>query len=80
MFTKKKKKLPIEIIEWVDAVADVGWDDGKELDIATVFSVGKVVHETERAIIIAGTFSEDDVDTNCRMAIPKAWIVSRRVI
>lgn len=75
----KRKKLPIELIEWVDAVADIGWEDGKALDVHTCYSVGKVVHETERAIIIAGTFSDNE-DTNCRMAIPKAWIVSRRSI
>lgn len=75
----KRKKLPIELIEWVDAVADIGWEDGKALDVHTCYSVGKVVHETERAIIIAGTFSDNE-DTNCRMAIPKAWIVSRRAI
>jgi hypothetical protein len=47
---------------------------------AHVISVGKLVHEDKDGIVLAGTFSPLDDDTNGRMAIPKGWIKSRKTI
>lgn len=71
----------IELIEWHDACVDVGWEDGdNELSAARVFTVGKVMSETDTQIVVAGTFSADDNQTNNRMVIPKDWVTKRKVI
>lgn len=66
------------IIEWVDAVADVGWDTEVKPDIHSVITAGFIVAETKEAICIASTVSKDN--SNARMHIPKAWIKTRKVI
>lgn len=77
----KAKGHVIEVVEWADAVADVGWMDAREeLKVARIVSVGRVVQETKDQLVIAGTFGahEHDTDTNCRIAIPKDWVQRRR--
>lgn len=71
----------IEVIEWADAVADVGWSDARdELKVARIVSVGRVVQETKDQLVVAGTFGAHDTETNCRIAIPKDWVQRRRKI
>lgn len=71
----------IEVVEWADAVADVGWGDAREeLKVARIVSVGKVIQETKDQLVIAGTYGKYDTDTNCRIAIPKDWVQRRRKI
>ncbi len=71
----------IEHIEWIDAVASVGWDRGcGGTRPAHIISVGKLVYEDKDSIVLAGTFSYADDETNGRMAIPKGWIKNRKTI
>jgi hypothetical protein len=71
----------IESVEWIDAVAHVGWDiKCGGVRPAKIISVGKLVHEDKDSIVLAGTFSPDDEETNGRMAIPKGWIKNRKTI
>lgn len=74
-------KHQIEYVEWIDAVAHVGWDvNCGGVRPAHCVSVGKLVHEDKDSIVLAGTFSFKDAETNSRMAIPKGWIKNRKTI
>jgi hypothetical protein len=63
-------------IEWVDAVADAGWDSAKPPELHPCRTIGFVVSETKEAICIASTLSLEQ--SNARMHIPKKWIILRR--
>lgn len=83
MDTKKTKRdlataAKIVYVEWVDAVADVEWQDNVKAEIHPCKSIGWIVDETKDALCIACTVSMDS--SNARMHIPKAWITNRRVI
>ena len=66
----------ITIVKWVDAQADVGWEEDIKAHLSDCITVGFLVSETKEALCIASTLS--DPHNNCRMHIPKKWIVSRR--
>jgi len=73
--TKKQPKLMY--VEWVDAVADVGWNyEVEETKISLIKSVGWLVRETKDEIVLAADYSEGD--TNRRMAIPKSWVRNKK--
>ena len=65
-------------VEWVDAVADLGWEADVKVSLHECHTVGYVIDETKDAICIAATWSK--TMSNARMHIPKAWIVKRKVI
>lgn len=65
-------------IEWIDAVADSGWEDKVKAQIDRCVTVGFLIDETDEAICIASTLSVDH--NNARMHIPKAWIKNRKVL
>ena len=68
----------ITYIEWVDAVADVGWEAQTKAEIHPCISIGFVIDETPEAICLALTWSHNQ--TNARMHIPKAWIKNRKKV
>jgi hypothetical protein len=81
--TKKTKRdlattAKIVYVEWVDAVADVEWEENVKAEIHPCKSIGWIVNETKDALCIACTVSMDS--SNARMHIPKAWITKRKVI
>ena len=77
----KPTSVTIEHIEWIDAVADIGWNvKCGGVRPALVITVGKLVHEDKESVVLAGTFSLLDEETNGRMAIPKGWIKNRKTI
>jgi hypothetical protein len=82
MDTKKTKsgleKAPIVYVEWVDAVADAGWQEGTKTEIHRCFSIGWIVSEADDALCIANTVSMDS--SNARMHIPKSWIKTRKEV
>ena len=65
-------------VEWIDAVADSGWEAKVSAAIHHCTTVGFLVDETDEAICLASTWSIDQ--TNARMHIPKAWIKNRKVL
>lgn len=65
-------------VEWVDAVGDAGWGVAVEPELHPCQTIGYLVGETKKAVLIASTISKDS--TTCRMHIPKAWITNRRTI
>jgi hypothetical protein len=68
----------IVYVHWVDAVADVGWQETAKAEVHDCHTVGYIVDETPEALCVASTIS--DKDSNARMHIPKAWIKKRKVI
>ena len=82
MDSKKTKsgleKAPIVYVEWVDAVADVAWEEKVKAAVHNCYSVGYLVDENSEAICIACTVSMDS--SNARMHIPKQWIKVRKEI
>ncbi len=82
MDSKKAKsgleKAPIIYVEWVDAVADVEWNEKVKAEVHNCFTIGYVVDENAEAICIASTVSMDS--SNARMHIPKQWIKNRKEV
>ena len=71
-------------VEWWDAVASNGWesaDDTKaNVSLHKIETVGFLVHEDDDCLVLAGSRSWDDDETNNRMAIPKRWIINRETL
>lgn len=65
-------------VEWVDAVADLGWEADVKASLHACHTVGYIIDETKEALCIAATWSK--TMSNARMHIPKAWIVKRKAI
>lgn len=68
------KQFTVGYVQWVDAVADAGWEDNSKADVHPVLSIGFIVDETEDAICLAAAISYDQ--SNSRIHIPKQWIKS----
>lgn len=68
------KQFTIGYVQWVDAVADAGWEDNSKADVHPVLSIGFIVDETKDAICLAAAISYDQ--SNSRIHIPKQWIKS----
>ncbi len=77
-----KHKYPAYLIEWDDAMADASWEELKKEDIkqSTCFTLGFLIAETRKHIVIASTYDNDSEHTNARLQIPKGMIISRRKI
>lgn len=65
-------------LEWVDAVADLGWEDNVKASLHDCHTVGFIIDETKDAVCVAATWSR--TMSNARMHIPKAWIKKRKVL
>jgi hypothetical protein len=65
-------------LNWIDAVADSGWEEKTKANIHHCITVGYLIDETDEAICLASTWSHNQ--TNARMHIPKAWINDRKII
>ena len=68
------KQFTIGYVQWVDAVADAGWEEKSKAEVHPCLSVGFIVDETDDAICIAAAISHDQ--SNSRIHIPKQWIKS----
>ena len=68
----------ITFIEWVDATYGSGWESiDAHQPIATIWSVGMVVDETDDYVTIAASVDEDMEMSNGVMTIPTSAIVTR---
>ena len=80
MDTKKLRPdlvtCPLQYIQWVDAVADVEWQEDVKAEVHVCHSIGWVIDETDDALCIANTVSMDN--SNARMHLPKQWIKVRK--
>ena len=72
-------KFPTYLIEWDDAMADASWEILREEDIkdSKCYTLGFLVGETEKHIVIASTYDEESEHTNARLQIPKGMITKR---
>lgn len=75
---KKEVAKKLLYVEWADATTDDGWDDSHTLESHIIKSVGFLIKETKRDLVIAGDWSEPE--SNRRLAIPKAWIQNKKEI
>lgn len=66
------KQFTVGYVQWVDAVADAGWETNTKAEVHPCLSVGFVVEETDEAICLAAAISHDQ--SNARIHIPKGWI------
>lgn len=74
-------KYPLLVVEWDDAETNLGWEEvPEELNPARVITAGFLVLETERHILLVGSYEPDGKHTNERMQIPKGMIISRKEI
>jgi len=74
-------KYPLVIVEWDDAETFIGWEElPKELHVARVITVGFLAMESEKHILLIGSYEPEGKETNDRMQIPKGMIISRREI
>lgn len=71
--------MKVVYIEWIDAVASVGWEKQSiphSPDLCQ--AIGFLIHEDKTGITLAATVSKEE--SNSRITIPKGWIKSRKVI
>lgn len=67
------------LVTWVDAVTEIGWDEGAKTKVSNVTSLGWLMAATDSEVVIVGDTSQEPggpLSTNRRIAIPKAWIES----
>jgi len=79
----RKAKFPHRaiLVVWDDAEVSNDWQEvpkEEELWQGTVYTLGFLVRETEKYLLIASTY--DGNNTNARTKIPKGMIVERRDI
>lgn len=72
-------KYPTYLIEWDDAMADASWEILREEDIkdSKCYTLGFLVGETKKHIVIASTYDEESEHTNARLQIPKGMITKQ---
>lgn len=77
-----REKTEINVVDWLDAVSNSGWEDLDTDDAPhPCTSVGFVAYEDDVYVTIAATFAAGPpAQTNNRISIPKGWITSRRVV
>jgi hypothetical protein len=69
---------PVILVEWQDAVCGAGWETDSTPELHSCTTVGYLIAESDDALLIASTISMGS--NNARIAIPKAWIQTRREI
>jgi hypothetical protein len=61
-------------VEWIDAVADVEWQDKKEYEKPhTCYTLGFLQKKTKNYLVVCSTYSGSQ--TNARITIPRKWII-----
>lgn len=74
-----KLRYPTYLVEWDDAMADASWEIMREEDIkdSKCYTIGFLIGETEKHIVIASTYDEETEHTNARLQIPKGMITKQ---
>lgn len=73
---------PFDLVSvvWDDAECDSGWDAAAEPKESLVLSVGFLVKKTRKHIVLAGSITTGEHNTNQRIQIPKGMIKSIEVL
>ena len=67
------------LVTWLDAVSEDAWTDLNEamaLEPATQVTLGYLIHEDSRVLVIAASYDKQNNAVASFYAIPKSWIVS----
>ena len=74
--------IPFPLLEvvWDDAETSNGWENPKTPEPSLALSLGFLVAESDKHIILASTICKGDNNTNCRIQIPKAMVIRKKVI
>ena len=74
-----KLRYSTYLVEWDDAMADASWEILREEDIkdSKCYTIGFLIGETEKHIVIASTYDEESEHTNARLQIPKGMITKQ---
>jgi len=75
-------KYQIVRITWIDACSEVGWtalSDIKTNSIITCQTVGWLISEDRKQVVVTTTFAENDQCTD-PMCIPKKCIIKRKLL
>ena len=71
------------LIEWLDAVSFDPWEElteAKKLEPHVIQSLGWLVEEDDKKIIIAGAWDLEREGVASSWAIPKTWLISMKEI
>jgi len=76
-----KRKLPLVILEWHDAVTEGGWVSSKDYEPKTVLvtSVGWLLSETDHHISIIGSYNSEK-DFSDITTVPKQWLIKQKIL
>lgn len=75
-------EAPYDLVSviWDDAEVGSGWEAAEDPKEALVLTVGFLVKKTRKHVIIAGSITTGEHNTNQRIQIPKGMIKSIEVI
>jgi hypothetical protein len=80
--SKRKKKLPVAIIEWDDHTSNDAWLDAegvKKEGLAVITSIGWLVREDKDKYVIAGGIEKDTASYTNVQTIGKGMVKRIRV-
>lgn len=76
-----KRKLPLVVLEWHDAVTESGWISAEDYKPKTVkvISVGWLLSETDHHVSIIGSFNSEK-DFSDITTVPKQWLIKCKIL
>lgn len=74
-------RYPLVVVEWDDAETSGGWEEPPaELGEAIAITVGFLIRETTKHLLIASSYDSTNTHTNGRIQIPIGMIKTRVVL
>lgn len=72
-------ELKAVIVEWEDASAESGWRSMEgPFTLSNCLTIGWLIHEDAKMVVIAGSFDPANVHVNQIMMIPRGMVVSMK--
>ena len=75
--------MKVQLVTWQDAVSEDAWEDigeAKTLEPHTIFTIGYLLLEDEKRILLTMNWDPDSDAVSQYIAIPKGWILDRKDI
>ena len=74
-------RYPLIVVEWDDAETSGGWEEPPaELGEARAITVGFLIRETSKHLLIASSYDSTNTHTNGRIQIPVGMVKTRVVL
>ena len=74
-------RYPLIVVEWDDAETSGGWEEPPaELGEAIAITVGFLIRETSKHLLIASSYDSTNTHTNGRIQIPVEMVKTRVVL